>query len=117
MATMKKAEIEEKLVFARAAAAAALQNMDFEKIITLKAEMHALNILLQPKLPKLQSEAKKRGRNPDIFNRIVQRMKNDLLNGVNLRNLKQDNLAELYGACRETCCKARDAVLAEFAGK
>src|SRR5277367_6660742 len=103
MATMTKAEIEEKLVLASAAAAAALQNMDFEKIITLKAEMRALNILLQPKLPKLPSEAKKRGRNPDIFNRIVQRMKNDLLSGVNLRNLKQDNLAEQYGACRETC--------------
>jgi hypothetical protein len=64
MATMKKAEIEEKLIFAHAAIYGVMtsEDIDVGKFNTLKAEIHALTTLLRAKTPTAPSGVTTRGR-------------------------------------------------------
>ena len=114
---MRKEDIEEKLILAKSAAYAAIQNGDFEKLVSIKAEMHALNILLHRKTPANPLAGKPRGRKPEKLNEIAEKMRHDRLRGVKLENLKEEALAERYGASRDTCRRARDKVLNGIVGK
>jgi hypothetical protein len=61
--------------------------------------------------------ARKRGPKPDIGNEIKETMRTDLRSGrlttLRLRELKEEALAVQYNASRDTCRKARTAVLSE----
>ena len=82
-----------------------------------QAEMRALTILLSRKSPAAPSSSKTRGRKPEKFNEVVEKMRRDQHQGVIIENLKEEALAEQYGASRDTCRKARDKVLSEIVGK
>jgi hypothetical protein len=108
---MKKGEIEEKLILAKSAAMVAIQVGDYDKLITIKAEMRDLGELLRRRSPVPPSLARIRGNKPVQLNRVVELMVQDRSEGVMLENLKEEMMAARYGASRGTCRKARNKVL------
>ena len=67
-----------------------------------------------------QSPAKKRGRRPDLQLRVAAEMRAAIENGKftkeSLCEMKQEPLAKIFGASRETCVKALNLVLSENVG-
>jgi hypothetical protein len=110
-------DLEEKLLLARAAAAAAFQNRDFAELIRRKEETHALNELLAKLRPaKVSHATRRRGRKPLKFDRVLAAMRADLARGEkpeDLADLTEKELAGRYGASRDTCRRARDHALSE----
>jgi hypothetical protein len=66
----------------------------------------------RPKLPR------KRGRRPTKREQVIEQMRRDITQGrkswESLRDMLEKELEDNYGASRDTCRKAREAVLAEF---
>jgi hypothetical protein len=113
---MKIADIKERLLLARAAAMAAFQNGDRDEVIRRKEEMYALNQLPVTLRPgKVNHAARRAGRKPDVFDRVVKAMRADQARGENLE-MKEEAMAKRYGASRETCRRARDHVLSSNVG-
>jgi hypothetical protein len=62
-------------------------------------------------------DARKRGRKPDVGNRIRDAMRKDLLENRHtvqqLKDMKEEEMAATYGGSRDTCRNARRAILSE----
>lgn len=67
--------------------------------------------------PAVLGVGRKRGAKPTVFDRVVEAMRNDLASGsltaAVLDQTREKVLEEKYGASRDTCRKARAAVLAD----
>jgi hypothetical protein len=111
---MTLAEIEERLILNRAAIMGAIQSNDMQMLAQLKAEAYGLNMLLAKLTPARAANhaARLRGRKPVKRREIEAKMRDDVAQGVELQIRSEKQLVDQYGGSRDTCRKARDAVLA-----
>ena len=76
----------------------------------LESELATL-LSRDPKPPHLQQAGNRRGRRPIKLEEIKQAMARDLLQGSELKNMPEKQLAAKYGVSRDTARKARNAIV------